>query len=274
MKKKINLFGLLLFLAFAGLNAQTPYFYYYGGEKQYFELNTSYAFVSVADDNTANRAFATYNATYEPFRIDIPEGKQSKTYTKRVWTLLSFEEKFSDEAYLSKLYEIKHLGKDVIVAPCFKTQYQDKIGLSNFFYVKLNSLSDTILLKQEAEKEHAVIAYRSSVHLWFVLSVTEQSRYNAMELANHFYESGLFQYAEPDLMIDDKINYVNTEPYFIMSGTNNCANDPYFGQQWALENTGQSGGKEGVDIKICGAWQLATGSNIIVAVVDEGIKLN
>ena len=55
MKKRINLFGLLLFLAFTGLNAQTPYFYYYNGEKQYFELNTSYAFVSFADENTASR---------------------------------------------------------------------------------------------------------------------------------------------------------------------------------------------------------------------------
>jgi len=249
MRKKISLLGLLLFLVFAGLNAQTPYFYYYDGKKQYFELNTSHAFVSFADDNTANRALATHNATYEPFRIDIPEGKQSKTNTKRFWTVLSFEEKFSDEVYLAKLSEIKHSGKDVIVAPCFKTQYEDKIGLSNFFYVKLRSLSDTTLLKQEAEKEHAVIVYRSSVHLWFVLSVTEKSRYNAMEVANHFYESGFFQYAEPDLMIDDKIKYTNTKPDLIMSGTNNCANDPYFEQQWALNNTGQYGGEEGVDIK-------------------------
>ena len=52
MKKKISLF-VLLFFALAGLNAQTPYFYYYKGEKQYLDLDTKHIFVSVADENTA-----------------------------------------------------------------------------------------------------------------------------------------------------------------------------------------------------------------------------
>jgi len=99
-------------------------------------------------------------------RTDIPKGKQSKTNNKRFWTALSFEERFSDEIYLAKLSEFRNLGKDVIVAPYFKTKDQDKIGLSNFFYVKLKELSDTILLRREAEREHAVIAYQSDVHLW------------------------------------------------------------------------------------------------------------
>ena len=259
MKKKINLTGLLFFAFVCFLNAQTPYFYYYNGEKQYFELDTRYVFVSVADENTANRAFAVHNAKYESLRTDIPKGKQSKTNNKRFWTVLSFEEKSSDETYLAKLSEIKHSGKDVVVAPYFKTKDQDKIGLSNFFYVKLKELSDTTLLRREAEKEHAVIAFQSDVHLWFVLSVSEKSRYNAMELANHLYESGLFQYAEPDLLIDN---------------VSNCANDPHLGLQWGLKNTGQNGGTSGIDIKMCGAWQLSTGSNVTVAVVDMGINFS
>ena len=51
MKKKIKLIGLLFFV-FVGLNAKTPYFYYYNGEKQYLELDTRYVFVSVANENT------------------------------------------------------------------------------------------------------------------------------------------------------------------------------------------------------------------------------
>ena len=87
MRKKISLFGLLLFMAFAGLNAQTPYFYYYNGEKQYFELNTSHAFVSFADDNTANRALANEDEIPRYTRNDgekspsnitgVPEGRDS-----------------------------------------------------------------------------------------------------------------------------------------------------------------------------------------------------
>jgi hypothetical protein len=90
------------------------------------------------------------------------------------------------------------------------------------------------------------------------MSVTEKSKYNAMEIANLFYESGYFQYAGPDLMVDDYIN---------------CASDTYFSQQWGLNNTGQNGGTSGIDIKACNAWQISTGSNITVAVLDQGIDL-
>jgi len=89
MKKKIIFIG--LFLAFLSLNAQPSYFYYYGGEKQYLELNTKHAFVSVADENAAI-AFILNNTKHKPFRIDISEGDHSKTTHQRFWTELSFDE--------------------------------------------------------------------------------------------------------------------------------------------------------------------------------------
>ena len=74
--------------------------------------------------------------------------------------------------------------------------------------------------------------------LWFVLSCTKLSNGNAMEMANRFYDTNLFQYAEPDLMVDDLLN---------------CTNDTYFSNQWGLRNTGQYDGTNGVDIKACDA---------------------
>ncbi len=260
MRRKIKLIGLLFFVL-VGLKAQTPYFYYYGGERQYLELDTRYIFVSAKNEKVVDKAFTMNNAKLDSFRIDIPEGKRSTTsQNKRFWSVLNFEEKLSDELYFAKLLEIKNIEKDLIVAPYFKNKYQDKIGLSNFFFVKLKELNDTILLKQEAEKEHALIMWHNEfMPLWFALSVTESTKYNAMELANRFYESGLFQYAEPDLMVDALIE---------------CATDQHFEQQWGLKNIGQSGGISGIDIKICDAWQISTGNNIIVAVVDNGINLS
>ena len=37
--KKINLVSVLFLLSFMSLNAQTPYSYYYKGEKQYLEVS-------------------------------------------------------------------------------------------------------------------------------------------------------------------------------------------------------------------------------------------
>jgi serine protease len=52
-------------------------------------------------------------------------------------------------------------------------------------------------------------------------------------------------------------------------------NDPLFGQQWDLQNTGQNGGTPGADIGATQAWNTTTGaSSIIVAIADTGIDYN
>ena len=49
-------------------------------------------------------------------------------------------------------------------------------------------------------------------------------------------------------------------------------NDTWFGDQWALRNTGQSGGTAGADIAVTDVWSSTTGSAaVVVAVIDSGI---
>ncbi len=50
-------------------------------------------------------------------------------------------------------------------------------------------------------------------------------------------------------------------------------NDPRFGDMWALQNTGQSGGTPGVDIHVPETWDMTIGSSeVVVAVIDTGIN--
>lgn len=55
--------------------------------------------------------------------------------------------------------------------------------------------------------------------------------------------------------------------------------DPFFGNQWALKNTGQSGGTVDADIDAVEAWDFAkggvtaTGEEIVIAVIDDGFDL-
>jgi len=52
-------------------------------------------------------------------------------------------------------------------------------------------------------------------------------------------------------------------------------NDTYFLQQWALNNTGQGGGKVNVDVNAPEAWNITTGSsNIVIALLDDSVQLN
>ena len=72
------------------------------------------------------------------------------------------------------------------------------------------------------------------------------------------------QYAEPDY----RVHVVGTPP-----------NDPLFGQQWDMNNTGQTGadgkGTPGDDISALAAWGITTGSsNVAVGIIDTGIDYN
>jgi subtilisin-like proprotein convertase family protein len=49
-------------------------------------------------------------------------------------------------------------------------------------------------------------------------------------------------------------------------------NDPYFSEQWHLANTGQNGGKPGVDINVTNVWLEYRGANICIGIVDDGLQ--
>ncbi len=60
----------------------------------------------------------------------------------------------------------------------------------------------------------------------------------------------------------------------------NFPSDPMFDQQWALNNTGQSGGTPDADVDAPEAWDITTGGatilgdTIVIAIVDGGCDLN
>jgi serine protease len=65
----------------------------------------------------------------------------------------------------------------------------------------------------------------------------------------------------------------------IRGGQTTMPNDPAFSQQWALDNTGQTGGMADADIDAVEAWDLsqgevnALGDTLVIAVIDDGFDL-
>jgi subtilisin family serine protease len=52
-------------------------------------------------------------------------------------------------------------------------------------------------------------------------------------------------------------------------------NDPLFGQQWHLHNTGQGHGKPDADVDAPEAWNITTGSsNVVIAVLDDSVQIS
>ena len=67
------------------------------------------------------------------------------------------------------------------------------------------------------------------------------------------------RYAEPDYVVQHM----------------SAPNDPSFAQEWALNNTGQTGGTPDADIDAPEAWNVVTGSaTVVVAVIDTGVDYN
>ena len=85
------------------------------------------------------------------------------------------------------------------------------------------------------------------------------------------------EYAEPNFEIKAEPEIGNVVHYDASQsvGKSSAAlgpNDPMFANQWALENTGQNGGKAEADIRAVKAWEKTKGSDkIVVAVLDTGV---
>jgi len=263
MYRRITLLGIsLCFLSFMKLQAQTtPYYYYYKGVKQFLTLDTEHAFLSVKERQMPDSIQQRHSIRATAFRADSINKRQyhGEKRTARFYTELKFAENLSEQQYLQLLSDMKRQNKDAIISPYFKTKSGGKMGLSNYFYVKLKEIGDTNLLRATADRTGCIIIEQDYyMPLWFILNTTETSTLNAMEAANTFYETGLFQSAEPDLMVE-----------YVICGVN----DPYFGNQWGLKNTGQYGGIAGIDIKAEEAWTITKGAGAKLAIFDMGIEL-
>ncbi len=49
-------------------------------------------------------------------------------------------------------------------------------------------------------------------------------------------------------------------------------NDPLFGNQWHLQNTGQTGGTSGADANLTSVWDTFLGTGVVIGIVDDGLE--
>ena len=135
------------------------------------------------------------------------------------------------------------------------------IFVTNKFYVKLRHANDYSILQQMATLYHVEISSDTILPFWHTLQCTSFTHYNALELANIFYESGNFEASEPEFKGIVK-------PV--------CVNDSDFHLQWNLLNTGlYDSPTTGIDINYCQASSITSGDeNTIIAVYDWGVDLS
>jgi len=144
-------------------------------------------------------------------------------------------------------------AKPEIVSANFLFQYGKTLqGLTDEFVVKLKRTTSYAQLQTLAEQNNCTIGKENQFEKnEFMITVSKVSLLNAIQMANFFYETGLFEFSSP--------NFTTFKA--------SHSNDPYFSQQWGLKNTATSG----VDIKAEQAWTITQGSpNIKIAVGAVG----
>lgn len=253
---KKKLFFIFLFFNFLGMASfAQDYFIYIGGEKHYFEISPNKILVQFAEDKDVSdiAEIVKENSSFE--LTDVKK-------LERNLCLISFDgTNKSNIVTLSKKW--KNNNNILYSGVVFVDQSGKEIAaLINYVTIRLKEEYDYSIL-QESIQSYQVdnVSQDEFDKNKYLLNVNYSSEKDAMQIANELYETGKFDFVEPDLLLF--IEY------------NNVPNDTYFPQQWGLYNTGQDNGVVGVDIKSLQAWSITTGtSSIKVAILDSGVELD
>ena len=244
--KKLIVTIFCLFFIITEYSGQSAYYWNNGKKIAIKQTNKKYfVLTSNADDTTLLKQELLSNkvVNVETFR-EYAYYDSGLAISKKYWTVFYCNDSID-------LYNIKSVG---YVTPFYENEHGDLFGVSHLFYVKLKNESDVNVLESFAKKYNVKILNRNKyMPLWYTLSC-ELCGNNSLDMANLFYESGLFAVAVPSVMVDNIAN---------------CANDYHYQSQWALKSTSS------VNIHYCSAKEITTGSSsVIVAVLDSGIDTN
>ncbi len=135
-------------------------------------------------------------------------------------------------------------------------------GTSRDEIESLNAARGVEILMEDPANENA-----------FLLTVTEESEQDALDMANFYHQEAPTEFGEPNfLVVTDLRPTGSTElPRFKQL----IPNDPFFGNQWHHRNTGQNGGTSDADLDTPQAWDITMGSqNTVVAVYDSGFDVD
>jgi len=159
-----RLYILTLAALFAGMvcYAQNEY-YYYKGSKQWLTLDRTKLNVTVAA-NDAQEALVT-GVDFG----DIVFQDDNTTPGLKLGSMV-FSDEASETTYQQTIDMLLNNDNVIAVHPNYVTAENKEIGMSSYFYVKLNELSDNDMLSQLAAQTGVIIVEQNEfMPLWYTL---------------------------------------------------------------------------------------------------------
>ncbi len=258
MKKLYFLLGLCVFMLSTTaqqMGSNTYVHYYFGKQKIMLQESSQKIYLRMpANELAAARTFLKNN-------FDLSDRNISTLSDER---FLVIDLKQQNKSLLSNLADVlKNSKKAELVRPAFTASDGKDVIIDEGFYVKLLPGTSLQQLQNFAAQKNCIIEkqypYNNKTYL---LKAGAENNYDGLKMANSFFESGLFEYAEPDFQLLESLHAV--------------PNDPLFNLQWGAVNTGaanQFNGTPGADIDLDEAWDITMGNAAIkIAVLDEGVQ--
>lgn len=234
------------------INSEQLDYYWYQGEKIFLKQNATKQYVlfhSEKEPVVARTVRMTEDNSYvsKDFKLTCVKALSVVKTKNLKWCVVQ-----NCNAYVKNLVKDSNI---VYSAPFYEAiDNGEDFGISHLFYVKLKTKEDRGLLADFASKMRVeILGNNEYMPLWYTLSCDINSVGNSLQMANAFYESGLFEAAEPDFMFNVELASTLASPF---------PNDPYFGNQWNLNGTYSINWKQ--------AYSLSTGENVKISIIDTG----
>ncbi|NCA21480.1 MAG: T9SS C-terminal target domain-containing protein, partial [Crocinitomicaceae bacterium] len=247
------IFSIFTLLLSFNLNSQKDY-YFYGNEK--IEFNIDFQHLLIITENNFDNSLLK---NLIPNNFDVISLQKSQDLTQII--VLKFSDSIDSSLY-QKIVEVLYKEERIsyVTYGLFDEHTKRIMYFSNVFNLCLMENQSFEELKNLENKfKISLVSQTSFMKNWYSFSTDKKSIMTCSELCKLLTSQKFFKHSEPEI---------------INGFHNTCVNDTYFGNQWYLNNTGQNSGTIGVDIKVCDAWNVTSGSEeVITAVIDDGLDV-
>jgi len=263
----------LLFILFVSQYITLLYaqdFYYYEGRRIDLQRRADKIAVVLKNNGIGE------SLSQQSIKTQLGSSDELKKLSDKVY-LINFKNQESDN-FINQKNDALNSLKDIIKfsTPVYYGESKKVTQIpTDEFVVRLYSNVDKAKLEELNQKYKCAVIRNIGDEKGFLLKSNDEVNLNALQLSDLYYQTGFFEYCEPDFMYPDNCLF-NYDP-----------NDPQFVNQWALKNTSQStategnagggdlttsAGISGADMDVYLAWDYVTGNNnVIVGVFDTGI---
>lgn len=261
---------LILILAAFPINIYSIDYYFHKGEK--IELRQRADKIAVVLNDSLPESYVS-----ERVRGIISSGYELKKSIPGIY-LINFSTKKEPgelQNYLNSFANRKDIFKFATKVYYGSSRKVSQIPTDRFA-VRLKNSSDAWRLGALNSKYNCIITGKVRDEKGFIIRSNRGVDLNALELADLYYSTGLFEYVSPDFLYPDGCLLLSVP------------NDLHFNSQWALKNTGQLlntgspflqqgdspvvNGIPGSDMNVSSAWDVTSGSpNVTVGIIDTGI---